>query len=279
MLIRLADMTQTLGQDSVGLPLFQSEDAARENINDAFREFDELCERWDNRLSIKNLSLAKRYLEGMLEFGIVLKWQSDSGIINEYVAVFERKFPVGWRASQHRALGHVNGGIIRDVIPYSEHCVRCGYRDEQLMFVGDVETVQTVHGVAASTVRLQSVDEFERIRTSAPQVSFPKTRSVDGFVRTYWETSFSPGRPAVMNDEGMSEIIKGGAQVVDAIPHDCTPVVRDRKSQTETVNFVTGCRASITDHAIRLECVESLDSSIKVRKMFFGPVNLYPSAS
>ena len=39
-------------------------------------------------------------------------------------------------------------GFVRHVVLHSAHLVRCGYRDEQLMFVGDVETVKTVKEAA-----------------------------------------------------------------------------------------------------------------------------------
>jgi hypothetical protein len=44
-------------QASAASPRSQPQDAAREDINDAYRETDELCERWDNRLTIKNLRI------------------------------------------------------------------------------------------------------------------------------------------------------------------------------------------------------------------------------
>src|ERR1700681_3422768 len=60
-------------QASAALPRGDTKNVTSENIHQAFRELGELCERWDNRVSIKNLLLAKRYLEGQMEFGLVLK--------------------------------------------------------------------------------------------------------------------------------------------------------------------------------------------------------------
>jgi hypothetical protein len=38
-------------------------------------------------------------------------------------------------------------------------------------------------------------------------------------------------------------------------------------------------RVYLDNVAIRLSCFESDDGSVKVRKMFFGPVNLYANAA
>ena len=49
------------------------EDVAGENLDNAFREFDELLERWDNRLSVENLALAERYRKAECKLGLILK--------------------------------------------------------------------------------------------------------------------------------------------------------------------------------------------------------------
>ena len=89
-------------QADAGLSLAFQE-LSHEDIDEAFSEIDELRQRWDDRLSIKNLALAERYLKGELEFGIILEWQSDARVSEKYVAILERKFPFCGHDPHHRA--------------------------------------------------------------------------------------------------------------------------------------------------------------------------------
>jgi hypothetical protein len=269
-----------LGRNSQESPGRQPEDVVGENINHALREIDELGERWHNSLSIKNLALAERYLKGELEFGVVFVAVSGDSLVGaEFVAVFERKFPIGGRPSKHGGRGQVLKAGSSDVPPYSEHLLRCGYRDEQLMFVGDVETVYTAEGLAPSTVRLQSADQFERIRTGTLEVAGQCTRSKMSDVRTYWERCILVGRSTVVDDQGVGEIIERRAQIVGTVADDGAPLIGNGDIQPKAVDFVTGTRFFIEHDAVRMERVVSLDGRFEVRKVFFGPVNLYASAT
>jgi hypothetical protein len=171
-------------QAGAASPRRQPEDMSGKNIDDAFREINELCECWDNSLTVKNLAVAERYIKGEAEFGLVVKWQPNSYVSEEFVAIFERKFSVG--GSFHRTFGHISRSLIDHVVPYSEHLLRCGYGDEQLVFVGDINTVETPYGVVPSTVRLQSSNEFDSLCRGALYTANAASSKIDS-IRTYWE--------------------------------------------------------------------------------------------
>jgi hypothetical protein len=155
--------------------------------------------------------------------------------------------------------------------------VRRGYRDEQLMFVGDVETVQTPDRMVPSVVRLQPLDEFYRICGRAVD-SLDRAGLKMAAVRTYWERGVISWNAAAVRDEGDREEIQRGSQIVDAVPDDRSPFIRDCDIEPETVRFVTGNRFLVGDDAVRMQRLESTDGCIKVRQVFFGPVNLYADA-
>jgi len=183
-------------------PRRQPEDVSGKNFNEAFREIDELCERWDNSLSIKNLALAERYIKGELEFGFVFKWQQNPYVSEDFVAIFERKVPLG--SSRHRSLCHAPRSLIRYVVLYSEHLLRCGYGDEQFMIVGDVNAVETPYGVVSSTVRLQTFREFDSLWRGSIDTSNGTGLKVGG-IRTYWERCIVRGYPAIGQDKSRAE--------------------------------------------------------------------------
>jgi len=250
------------------------ENSAREDIDEAFCEIDELCQRWDNSLSVKNLTLAERYLKAELEFGCVLEWKADNEVIQKYVAIFERKFPVGGVNSHHGAARHVPRGLVRDVVLYSDHLVRCGYRDDQLMFIGDVEMVETPQGIISSTIRLQSLEDFDRICS----------RSIDALdgaglkmplARTYWESSIVTGCSAAVSDELDGQQVECGSQIMNAVPQNATPIIRNSDVLPVAMELMSRFRFSVGKDAVWMEVIKSRDSRLKITKVFFGPVNLY----
>src|ERR1700722_14765732 len=257
-------------------PRRKAENVPGEDIDRALREINQLHQRWNQGLSIKNLAFAERYLKAELEFGFVFVARSPEGDVPaEYVAIFERKAPVVGLAPFHRSLGNVLHARPSDVELYSKYLMRRGYRDEQLVFVGDVETVQLPQGVVCiSTVRLQRTNEFYRL-CGRPLQSGDAAGIEMRFVRTYWEGTVVAGRSAVVLDESDCQQIEGRSEIVDAVPQDARPFVGDWNVEPEAVNFAIGVRFLVDHDAIRMERVKGIDGRFEVRKMFFGPVDLY----
>jgi hypothetical protein len=170
------------------------EDVCGEDADQALREVAELCQRWDNRITIKNLAFAERYLEAEMEFGLVLETiSSPASVSHQFVAVFKRKLPVDgprhmpiWRRQM------VHAGTDQ-IMSESEIPLSGCDRDEQQVFVGDVDTVQTVEGIVPSRVRLEALDKFYR-GCACLVDSLDGTRSKMGVARTYWERSIIVGR-------------------------------------------------------------------------------------
>jgi hypothetical protein len=165
------------------------EHISREDTDQAIREIDELHKRWNDRISIENLTFAKRYLEAEMEFGLVLETiSSPASVGHQFVAVFKRKLPVDgprhmpiWRRQM------VHAGTDQ-IMSESETPLSGCDRDEQQVFVGDVDTVQTVEGIVPSRVRLEALDKFYR-GCACPVDSLDGTRSKMSVARTYWERS------------------------------------------------------------------------------------------
>lgn len=255
-------------------------DAPSEDIDEALNEIDELCERWDNGLSVKNLPLAERYLKGELEFGAVFEWQPHPNVSMKCVAIFERKLSIAGSDVHHRTSRYISGGPVSDVVLYSKHLVSRGYRDEQLMFVNDVETVQTPQHLAfTSTVRLQSAYDFFRI-CGRPIESSKISLQESASARVYWERCVVTRRTAAIFNELDSKQVEGRTQIVNTISEDSSPFRINGDEQAEIVRFITGTRVMLDDlGSIRFSSLVSADGRVKVCKVFFGPVNLYANAT
>jgi hypothetical protein len=264
------------GGISLALPRHESENAPGENIKGALREIDQLRQRWDQGLSVKNLALAERYLKGELEFGFVFVARSPVGDVTaEFVAIFERKLPAVGLAPLHRGRTEAVKSWPVNVELYSKHLMGRGYRDEDLVFVGDVETVEFPELVVPiSTVRLQRAHEFYRLCGRASDSSDGAAVEM-GLIRTYWEGCVVARRSAAVLDKLDGEQIQGRTQIMNAIAQDRAPLSGDGDIEPEAVNFVTRVRFFIGHDAIRMERVKGIDGRFEVRKMFFGPVDFY----
>ena len=74
--------------------------------NQPIDKFDELLERWQNRITIKNLVLAKRYLKSEIELGLIFNiFSSFPEVGTEFIAIFkcDSRFTRGSLAACGRA--------------------------------------------------------------------------------------------------------------------------------------------------------------------------------
>jgi hypothetical protein len=275
----MSTITEHYSDEAIPFLPGHAKHAARENANQAFCEIDELCQRWKDRISVENLALAKRYVEAEMEFGLVLEaGESSAPIGNQFVAIFKRELAIDSGTTYPNGRGQMISAGIDCIVPDSEIPMGCGNRNQQNVFVGYVNSVQTTDGVIPSRIRLETADEFYRSCARAIK-SFDGARSKMGLAPTYWERSAVVGRPAVFADQDVCEKIEGGSKIVDAIANDGAPVDGNSLAFAKAVNFVTGLRVYIHNDGVRLSALKSLDGRIKVRKMLFGPVNLYPHAT
>jgi len=81
-----------------------------------------------------------------------------------------------------------------------------------------------------------------------------------------------------VSDQIITEKVERGAKIVDAVSNDGAPFKWNSLAFTKAVQFVTGLRVYLHDSGMGLSALESLDGLIKVRKILFGPVDLYPNA-
>lgn len=257
------------------------ENVSGENPDDAFREIDELLEGWDNRLTINNLAFAKRYIDGELGVGVHFRiWDQTFTLYEEYVSVFQRKLPVGGVDGQFHGRPREIGSWKRCNAPREiddNVAVASGDGNQQFVLIDDVNLVEAPEGVVRSTVWLTALHkEFgsggcpvESGRNVAPHVSG---------CRTYWELGVLGWRPAVIENQGVSEEVQRRSQIVNAIADETSPFRWDAFLHSKAIDFVLRLRIDLRDDVIRLSCVESPDLAVEVVKVFFGPVDLDASA-
>lgn len=198
----------------------------------------EIVKRWNNRISVKNLALAERYLKAKMECGVVLESGScKPPVSKQFIAIFKRKLaPLGFAG---KPVGLSERRVRASPMPYVHDIIRGGDGDQELMFVGDVGAVQVKEAVIPSTIRIEGLDQFYRHQTSAIE-PFNAARFEMRFIGTYWESGIIRRNASVADDQDIGEQIKRGAQIMDAVADDGAPFDWDSLAFTEAVNFVTG---------------------------------------
>lgn len=250
------------------------QDSGCEDIDEALREVDELVKSGNNGFSIKNLAFAERYLESEAELGFVID-VSATLECQQFVAMFKRKLT---RKRRSDTPAGTQLGAPREIGAHSSVAMSSRDRNQQLVFVGDVDTVQTPEGIVPSWIRLEPINEFyRRCGRAINSMDGACTKVVD--IRTYWECCVVIGDSTAVSDEFDSEEIKSRAEVMNAITDEGTPFDWNSLAFTKAVNFVTGLRVLINDKAVRPTAFKSQDGCVKIIKVLFGPLYLYANAT
>lgn len=256
----------------------------------------ELHERWQQRLTLDNLALAKRYLEGELRILLHLTrprrdMGADAGA-EEFCAVLQRELSVGrtegvlgeglgpGRRLAPLVLGRARGGHhepprllrhrakVEDEVP-----VGCAYRDEQTVLVHVVELGDPVERVVPSLVWLDRLDKVHRRLARALYFSqalgFKFLGSVpDG------ELGAGDVGPSVHQHELASQQIERGAEIVDDVADDGGPAERRLRAHPDAENPLAGLRIFLGHDLIGFGIEEGTDLRFKITDVLFGPFDL-----
>lgn len=248
-------------------------------------------ERWNNRLTLDNLDLAKRYLNGELGIHVhlrsrvVAKAGRDSV---DFCAIFQRErgsdhadtvgrsnqFPVddrGWVV--------VGKGKIVQTQSGNDFAVYDADGHQELVFVLDVEFAEHPERVVRSLVRLGSLDELHRTVGNSLYFSGGsgfKSIGVAGLTREYGESGTPLDRFVLGTNHLTNKQVEGRAEVVDAIPDDSAPPERRLIGDLGLVDQISRIRLIIGDSSIRVVLLEPLDPGLEITEVMFGPFDLYP---
>jgi hypothetical protein len=124
-------------------------------------------------------------------------------------------------------------------------------RQQQAVFVDDVELVETPVGVVPSLVRLQL---FERGRCGDADSFLYLGQNGFEFVRVGrdWESVIASGSLVVGGDEFAVEDVERGAEVVDRVSGDEADfLARRRNVLAKATDYLAGIRVFLTEDSIR----------------------------
>lgn len=241
------------------------EDVTVEDIDNALRELDELMECWNNRLTFDNLALRKRYLKGDLDIPILI----IIGGSKKLLAVAHGERTLG--------AGNLSNDAQNDF--GNSHRGKPGpYRNDRLVFVGDVQFGDYPKGFAPGFVWFEPADKLTSFL--AGTLYFSYKGGFEFFSRRPDRESGALGRPFAGDADGLLDhIIEGGAEIVDTVPDYHAPLQGGRLDDIGLKDLAAGIRISLADDQIRVSLAKRLHGRAEIADVMFGPFDLGVSSS
>ncbi|MGQ0742404.1 MAG: hypothetical protein ACT4OG_08970 [Alphaproteobacteria bacterium] len=249
-----------------------------EGIADAADIIGQLRQRWDNRLTVNNLALAKRYAEGKLHVLICWKWLVE-GHTKQFRALFQRGF-----IGDENALASWDGNVFPSEVmfyagvkngPNIHSSAVAQYRHDGLVFVQDVELMQSPERAVPTFIWFQVVDEADRFGRSALYI-FGKRgfKFLFGLPNDKMNMLDTLTPRIVMANNGAHEEVESRSEIVDYISDNSTPLLRRALDALDFPHALSGARIILNNNGVRLLGMERLDLFGQLPDVGFGPFDL-----
>ncbi len=251
------------------------------NPKGALNELRELSQRFNDRLTLGNLALSKRYTDCRLNLFLKARW----GAIN-FNIIFQRKnqpeFVGDTGVHKH---GHASGAGSKQTdvsIGSQEHSwdanlcgdtqVRGCYRHDRIVFVDDVEPVNDPKGVIDTLVSFKPKNES--LGFGADAIYFGYSTGFKSFSSLLdgestvpiWLLTVSPNKIT-------DQIIESAPQIVDGITQESAETDWDAFLDQHAIDILAGLRVRLTNEIVRVGVTESLNRNLKILNVAFGPFN------
>jgi hypothetical protein len=245
--------------------------------NDSIYKAAQLVQKWNNRLTVNNLRLAKRYLEGDLELHLVFRL-ADVPDPSEYCAILKYWAPHAGESGSDE-LHRRNYSLQSQVRVNLEHdflLPKCG-TEEHPVFVDIVKLVECPESIVTTLVRLESVYETYRARAHSLYLS-RRLGFIFGRTLADGKISFSSGCGPVGLDQLKRQIVKNASQVLDGFSSDQRNVGWYLRANIDLLDFVSHLRIILGPDSIRISFQEGMQPLFKIADVLFGPFDFRPDA-
>lgn len=260
--------------ERIDSPAALDEEATFKRQQNALNEIRQIVEDANNRLSFDRPNFAERYVQGNinLAFDFCVRGHGHKnrafieripdGVSSQLQGALDKdRCPVDARMNLWAKQAEANS---RTLTPY---------RDDILVFVGDIECVERPEKVIPSRVCLESTDHVDGIRVELLYFSrdlgfkylsvFPKGEIDARRVRR----SVGLGQPA-------SQLVETDSEAVNCVGSNQTDFVRDGAAQLDLDVFADSVVVFLFEHSIGFGFKEGTDSALQVTDMLFGPFGL-----
>ena len=268
---------RTLAQKSSAIP------------NDGVNQVDHLLKRFNDRLTLKNLRLGERYVNGELHVLIYFRVRGSS---MEFVASLQRDIPVGprWgdefdarqgRMSNPEYISQIGPVTFRD----AASLVRCSDSQQQTVLIDNVKLMQTPEKVISipTFVWFDCVDKFYRILPQALYFSDRLRFVLRGTLENRETKNPVWCDTRTMNREQlMHEMLQGGSSILENVSSNDGDSVGNIPDLGHVIDQLSRIRIALGSDFIwaffEPTCfAESLNLEPQIVEVLFGPFNFYPN--
>ncbi len=141
------------------------------------------------------------------------------------------------------------------------------------MLVEHVKLVDDPEGFAPAWVWFEAVDEPSHLLSGSVYFTH-----AGGFkllpARRDWESMRLSDLPLVGDDGVTDDVVQGGSKVVNTIANDGADFGRDILSDLSFEDFLSGFLIHLSDDAVGVSLIESVDSRLKIVDVLVGPFDL-----
>ena len=235
----------------------------KECRNNIINDLGKIMQSFEDRLASKRLPLAERYLKRRLkilaDFDVCC-----GGEAHKYQAIF-------YRADMQVIDGDKRAAGIKHLEILNSDVMSC--RDESLMFVGNIEIVDSPKHFIPTLVRLQRPNYLNDIFSGAVYVPFFDATLKS--VGTFTEGEIDICRiTTIQLDKLRSQKIESGAQVVNGVTYDDSKIMRNLIPNPKGPEVIRGIRVLLDNNTVRFRFDVINDTVIKLNDVAFGPINL-----
>lgn len=248
-----------------------------ELVNDPVDQMRKLMEKWDNRLTLDNLRLAERYLEGGLEIHVHIRVFAVVNVdATDFCAVLKNCKPLSASAAGLGHDGHALGGLLGGVVldPANHGGATAERSNEQeAVFVDVVKLVKFPEDIIATLVRLERVEDAYRSRRHSLYFS--------GRVGFVFGSSLEDGkagpvaprarRSTVGQNQLPGQMVKTAPQVVQNLPDQQGDGPGDTGADLHPIDLISGLRVYLDSESIRVTFAEGLQPLFEITDVLFGP--------
>jgi hypothetical protein len=247
----------------------------------ALGEICELAERFDNRLTLNNLRLAERYIDGTLNLLVEARWgamdfnivfhREDPAKLVRSSCVHHQGTPAGARAEHSdraiRPLKHAGDANFRD---NAQGCG--GYRYDGVVLVNDIKPMESPSNLVPSVASFKPKDEVLGLGRNALYFAYRA-----GFVSfgslVDRQAPIVSVNLSVRSYEVTDEVVEDSAKIMNGVTDDGAEIDWDSFLDAHAIDILASVRIYLMNQVVWLAVVEGFYRRFKIVNVAFGPFN------
>ena len=227
-------------------------------------------EDYKNRMTFDNLRIGERYVKGDVRLIVHIRFADK-----DYVAVFERSSDAARHAETADASLDASPAEKKVAGDFKRHPADVNEGNQQsVVLVGNVQIVDSPEHVIATFVRVGNVNGIYGTLRHALYSSMTLGLVIRGKLPD-GKPGLLVGRPAVDEDELVSEMVEGASEVVDSVSGDEADINGRGLEVENLIERLSRLRIVLGFDSIRFAVEEPLPRDFYITDVLFGPFNFY----